>query len=149
MDHGVRTHANSKSNPFYQRLRRESNPRHCITQDSEPSTLLTELFRSMGKSDLDSAIHSLSYDCLADLHFSSTRCFGWADPSYLCVPVCMCMGVCTSVLCIKCVCECVLCIFCLVFLLVFVNASVYVCVCECAYVQYVSMCMMQLCICCV
>ena len=29
-------------NPFYRRLRRRSNPRRCITQDSEPNTLPTE-----------------------------------------------------------------------------------------------------------
>ena len=32
-------------NSLYQRLRGGSNPQHCITQDSEPNTLPTELFR--------------------------------------------------------------------------------------------------------
>ena len=42
---GVRTHANSKGiNPLYQGLRGGSNPFHCITQDSKPNTLPTELF---------------------------------------------------------------------------------------------------------
>ena len=43
---GVRTHVNSKGkNPVYRRLRGGSNPRRCITKDSEPNALLTELFR--------------------------------------------------------------------------------------------------------
>ena len=32
-------------NPLYRKLRRGSNPLRCITQDSEPNTLPTELFR--------------------------------------------------------------------------------------------------------
>ena len=32
-------------NPFYQRFTGDSNPRRCSTQDSEPNTLPTELFR--------------------------------------------------------------------------------------------------------
>ena len=44
---GVRTHVNSTGkNPLYQKLRGGSNLRRCITQDSEPNTLPTELFRS-------------------------------------------------------------------------------------------------------
>ena len=34
-----------EKNPLYRRLRGGSNPRGCITQDSEPNTLPTELFR--------------------------------------------------------------------------------------------------------
>ena len=43
---GVRTHVNSKgNNPLYLRLRGGSNPQHCITQDTKPNTLPTELFQ--------------------------------------------------------------------------------------------------------
>ena len=42
---GVRTHVNSKGKINYQRIKRGSNQRRCITQDSEPYTLPTELFR--------------------------------------------------------------------------------------------------------
>ena len=42
---GVRTHVNSKGkNLPYLRLRGGWNTQHCITQDSKPNTLLTELF---------------------------------------------------------------------------------------------------------
>ena len=42
---GVRTHVNAKGkNPLDQGLREGPNLRHCITQDSEPNTLPTELF---------------------------------------------------------------------------------------------------------
>ena len=34
-----------EKNPLYQKLRGASNPRRCITEDSEPNTLPTELFR--------------------------------------------------------------------------------------------------------
>ena len=50
---GVRTHVNCKGRggggggeeSVYQRLRGGWNPRRCITQDSQPNTLPTELFR--------------------------------------------------------------------------------------------------------
>ena len=32
-------------NPLYRKLRGGWNPQHCITQDSQPNTLLTELFQ--------------------------------------------------------------------------------------------------------
>ena len=42
---GVKTHVNSEGKiPLYRKLRGRSNPRRCITQDSEPITLLTEPF---------------------------------------------------------------------------------------------------------
>ena len=45
---GVRTHVNSKGkNPLYRGLRGGSNPHRCVTQDSEPNTLPTELFRPL------------------------------------------------------------------------------------------------------
>ena len=44
LGNGVRIHVNSKGkNPFYLRLGGGTNPQNCITQDSESSTLLTEL----------------------------------------------------------------------------------------------------------
>ena len=42
---GVRTHVNSKRKIPSTKLRGGSNPRRCITPDSAPSTLQTELFR--------------------------------------------------------------------------------------------------------
>ena len=43
---GVRTCVNSKGkNPLYRKLRGGLNPRLCTTQDKEPNTLPTELFR--------------------------------------------------------------------------------------------------------
>ena len=35
----------NKKNPLYRRLKEGSNPRCCVTQDSEPNTPPTELFR--------------------------------------------------------------------------------------------------------
>ena len=40
----VRTHFSSKEKNLYWRLRGVSNPQRCISQDSKPNTLLTELF---------------------------------------------------------------------------------------------------------
>ena len=40
-------HVKSRENPLYRRLIGGSNPRRCITQDSEPNTLPTELFRPL------------------------------------------------------------------------------------------------------
>ena len=34
-----------RKNPFYRRLKGGSNPQRCITQDSEPNTLPTELYQ--------------------------------------------------------------------------------------------------------
>ena len=43
---GIRIHVNSMGkNSLYRKLRGRSNPQRCITQDSEPNTLPTELFR--------------------------------------------------------------------------------------------------------
>ena len=45
LGNGFRTHDYSKKNPLYHRLRGGLNPQRCITQDSEPNTLPTELFQ--------------------------------------------------------------------------------------------------------
>ena len=47
LGNGVRAHVTSKD-LLYRRLRGGWNPRRCITQDSEPSALPTELFRPPG-----------------------------------------------------------------------------------------------------
>ena len=46
LENGVSIHVTSQEkNSLYQRFRGGSNPRHCITQDSESNTLPTELFQ--------------------------------------------------------------------------------------------------------
>ena len=44
-------------NALYERLIGGSNPRLCITQDSEPNTLPTELFRHLPHCDTITSIH--------------------------------------------------------------------------------------------
>ena len=50
-----------EENPLYRNPRGDSNPRCCITEDSEPNTLPTELFRPHGKPFHVSTVSSNMY----------------------------------------------------------------------------------------
>ena len=68
LGNGVRTHVNSKGeNPLYRKKNLfigGSNPRRCITQDSEPNTLPTELFRPLSNFDFHPRPNTMTNDAL-------------------------------------------------------------------------------------
>ena len=81
----IRTYVNSKGkNPLYRRLRGGSNLWHCITQDSKPNTLLTELFWPPGTDWFTEDLHpayvtQLQASCAFRTLciFQSSTCYGF------------------------------------------------------------------------